>query len=186
VTNKKLIFATSLYERRIQIMQARMTNPAMIFPKAIEALLALSKASETPGVPARTLELVHLRASQINGCSVCLDLHSAMAKSLGETDERLFTLAGWRDTPYFTDAERAALALTEAVTRLSDRSDPVSDEVWNEAVRHYDEKGLASLLFHIAVINVWNRLHVPTRTVTGEWVKAQAKRLVETATAAGR
>lgn len=167
-------------------MQARMKNPAMIFPNAMQALLALSKASETSSVPPRTLELVHLRASQINGCVVCLDLHSGMLKNMGETDERLFTLAAWRDTPYFTDAERAALALTESVTRLSDRPDPVPDDVWNEAARHYDEKGLASLLFHIAVINVWNRLNVPTKTVTGEWVKAQVKHLVEAASAAAR
>jgi AhpD family alkylhydroperoxidase len=165
-------------------MQARMTNPVMIFPKAMQALLTLSKASETPGVPHRTLELVHLRASQINGCSVCLDLHSRLAKEVGETDERLSTLAGWRDTPYFSDAERAALALTEAVTRLSDRPDPVPDEIWNEAARHYDETALASLLFHIAIINVWNRLNVPTRTMTGEWIRDQVKQLVATATAA--
>jgi AhpD family alkylhydroperoxidase len=164
-------------------MEPRMKNPVMILPKAMQALLALSKASETPGVPARTLALVHLRASQINGCSVCLDLHSNMLKNMGETDERLFTLAGWRDTPYFTDAERAALALTEAVTRLSDRPDPVPDEIWDEAARHYDETALASLLFHIAIINVWNRLNVPTKAVTGEWVKDQAKQLVATATA---
>jgi AhpD family alkylhydroperoxidase len=167
-------------------MEPRMKNPAMVLPKAMQALLALSKASDTPGVPAKTLELVHLRASQINGCAVCLDLHSGILKKMGETDERLFTIAGWRDTPYFTDAERAALALTEAVTRLSDRPDPVPDEVWNEAARHYDETALASLLFHIAIINVWNRLNVPTKTLTGEWVKAQVKQLVEAARAAGR
>jgi AhpD family alkylhydroperoxidase len=167
-------------------MEPRMKNPAMVLPKAMQALLALSKASETPDVPAKTLELVHLRASQINGCAVCLDLHSSMLKKMSETDERLFTLAGWRDTPYFTDAERAALALTEAVTRLSDRSDPVPDDVWNEAARHYDETALASLLFHIGIINVWNRLNVPTRTVTGEWVKDLVKQLAETATAAAR
>ena len=86
-------------------------------------------------------------------------------KKAGETDERLFTVAAWRDTPYFTDAERAALALTEAVTRLSDREDPVPDKVWEEAARHYDERTLAGLLLAIAGINVWNRLNAATRQV---------------------
>ena len=92
-----------------------------------------------------TRDLVHLRASQINGCSVCVDMHARELKKAGETDERLFAVAAWRDTPYFTDAERAALALTEAVTRLSDRPDPVPDEIWDEAARHYDETALAAL-----------------------------------------
>ena len=120
-------------------------------------------------MPPRTLELDHLRASQINGCSVCVDMHPRIARKAGETDERLFALAAWRDTPYFTDAERAALALTEAVTRLSDRADPVPDEIWNEAAKHYDEKALAALIVHIASINAWNRLNAVTRQVAGEW-----------------
>lgn len=89
-------------------------------------------------------------------------------KKTGETDERLFAVAAWRDAPYFSDAERAALALTEAVTRLSDRADPVPDEIWNEAARHYDEQALGALLLAIALINVWNRLNVATRQVAGE------------------
>ena len=103
-------------------------------------------AKKNGGVPAQTLELVHLRASQINGCSVCVDMHCARSQKGGETDERLFAVAAWRDAPYFTDAERAALALTEAVTRLSDRADPVPDEIWNEAARHYDEPALGVLV----------------------------------------
>jgi AhpD family alkylhydroperoxidase len=157
-------------------MQARLKNPAMINPEAIQALYALSKSTDKRGVPERTLGLVHLRASQINGCSVCLDMHARMMKKAGETDERLFAVAGWRDAPYFTDAERAALALTEAATRLSDRSDPVPDEVWEEAARHYDEQALAALVIAIATINVWNRLNVVTRQVAGEWVKSQEGR----------
>ena len=94
-------------------------------------------------------------------------------KKAGETDERLFAVAGWRDAPYFTEAERAALALTEAATRLSDRSDPVPDEVWEDAARHYDEQALAALVIAIATINVWNRLNVVTRQVAGEWVKSR-------------
>jgi AhpD family alkylhydroperoxidase len=147
------------------IMQARMANAAMILPEAMQALLALGKAAEKGGLPSTTIALVQLRASQINSCSVCVDMHTRGMKQAGETDERLFTVAAWRDAPYFTDAERAVLALTEAVTRLSDRPDPVPDEVWNEAARHYDERGLAALLVAIGTINVWNRLNVATRQV---------------------
>ncbi|HEV2288037.1 MAG TPA: carboxymuconolactone decarboxylase family protein [Candidatus Acidoferrales bacterium] len=165
-------------------MQSRMPHPVMFYPEAIQALMALGKATEASSVPARTFELIHLRASQINGCSVCLDMHARNLKKMDETDERLYTVAAWRDAPYFTDAERAALALAESVTRLSDRSDPVPDHVWAEAARHYDEKALAALLLHIAAINVWNRLNVATGQVAGEWMKnAAAKKWVETASA---
>lgn len=157
-------------------MQARMRNPAMILPDAMQALLALNAAAEKGGVPSRTLGLVHLRASQINGCGVCVDMHPRLLKKAGETDERLFAVAGWRDTPYFTQAERSALALTEAVTRLSDRPDPVPDEIWEEAARHYDEQALAALIIAIATVNVWNRLNVTTRQVAGEWVKSAEAR----------
>lgn len=161
-------------------MQARMNHPVMIIPEAMKALHALSTSVEKAGVPKSTLGLVELRASQINGCSVCLDMHARQAKQAGETDERLFTVAAWRDAPYFSDAERAALALTEAVTRFSDRPDPVPDEVWTEAVRHYDEQSLAALLLAIATINVWNRLNVSTKQVAGEWLKsAEARKWVE-------
>src|SRR5690348_12369820 len=101
-------------------MEARMNNPAMIVPEAMQALYALWRSAEKGSVPPSTLALVQLRASQINGCSVCVDMHTRLMKKSGETDERLFAVAAWRDAPYFTDAERAALALTEAVTRLSD------------------------------------------------------------------
>src|SRR5882757_4046503 len=119
-------------------MQARMSNPVMIVPDAMIAMQALGAAAEKGGVPSGTIGLIQLRASQINGCGVCVDMHCRSLKKAGETDERLFAVAAWRDAPYFTDAERAALALAEAVTRLSDRADPVSDEIWNEATRHYD------------------------------------------------
>jgi AhpD family alkylhydroperoxidase len=152
-----------------------MSNPAMMVSDAMKALLALGKSAEHDGVPTKTIGLVHLRASQINGCSVCLDMHSREMKQAGETDERLFTVAAWRDAPYFTDAERAALALTEAVTRLSDRTDPVSDEIWEEATRHYDERALAALVLAIATINAWNRLNVATRQVAFGRLPAQAQ-----------
>lgn len=149
-------------------MQARMKNPGVIIPDAMTAIRALNEAIKQGGVPPRTLGLVHLRASQVNGCSVCVGA-AAKAREDGETDERLFTLVAWRDTPYFTDAERAALALTEAVTRLSDRTDPVPDEIWDEAARHYDEQALAALVLWIATVNVFNRVNVATRQVPGEW-----------------
>ena len=152
------------------MMQARMNHPAMIVPGAMEALQAVGKAVKNGGVPPKTLELINLRASQINGCGVCVVQHPRIAKKLGETDERLYAVAAWREAPYFTDAERAALALTEAATRLSDQADPVPDEIWDEAARHYDEQALASLVIAIANINVWNRLNVVTRQVAGaEW-----------------
>src|SRR5262245_24682018 len=151
------------------VKPARLKHPVMILPDAMQALQALGAATAKAGVPSRTVQLVDLRASQINGCSVCVDGHWRIARKLGETDERLFAVAAWRDAPYFTDAERAALALAEALTRLGDRSDPVPDEVWDEAARHYDETALAALVLGIAGINVWNRLNVATRQPAGEW-----------------
>jgi AhpD family alkylhydroperoxidase len=147
-------------------MKARMNNPALVVPDAMQALQALG-ASAGKGVPSRMLTLIHLRASQINGCSFCVDMHSRELKKAGETDERLFTVAAWRDVPFFTEAERAALALAEAATRLSDRPDPVPDDIWNEAARHYDERALAVLVLNIALINCWNRITVTTRQVAG-------------------
>ena len=155
-------------------MQARMKNPVLLLPETLTALMALNKAAEN--LADTTKKLVHLRASQINGCSVCVDMHARELRKSNESDERLFAVAAWRDAPYFTDAERAALALTEAVTRLSDRPDPVPDEVWNEVARHYDEPALAALIVQIALINVFNRVNVTTRQVAGEWVTSEARK----------
>ena len=148
-------------------MQARMNHPAMIVPGAFQALIALSNSAHKAGVPKTTHDLVHLRASQINGCSVCVQMHATDLRKSGESDERIFTVAAWREAPYFTEAERAALALTESLTRLSDQADPVPDEIWEEATRHYDEADLGALLISIASINVWNRLNAATRQVAG-------------------
>jgi len=157
-----------------------MNNPAMVIPDAMKALHQLSSAVGKSGVPKSTLGLIELRASQINGCGVCVDMHARQMRQAGETDERLFTVAAWRDSPYFSDAERAALALTEAVTRLSDRPDAVPDEIWNEAARHYNEQALAGLLLAIGTINVWNRLNASTRQIAGEWLKSpEARQWVE-------
>jgi AhpD family alkylhydroperoxidase len=152
-------------------MQPRIDHPAQTVPGAMQALLKLDKATKQAGVPDTTHELLKLRAGQINGCSACVDIHSRELKAAGEPDERIFTVAAWPETPYFTDAERAALALTEAVTRLADRPDPVPDEIWDEAARHYDETQLAALVLSIASINTWNRINVATRQITGEWVE---------------
>lgn len=150
-------------------MQPRMQNPAMLVPGAMDAVVALTRSVRTGAVPDATLELVHLRASQVNGCSSCIDAGSRTAKKAGETDERLWAVAAWRGATSYTPSERAALALTEAVTRLSDRTDPVPDAVWDEAARHYDEEALAALVVQVAVTNVFNRLNVPTRQVPGQW-----------------
>jgi AhpD family alkylhydroperoxidase len=111
------------------------------------------------------LELVYMRASQINGCSVCVQLHGRALRASGEPDERIWAVGAWREAACFTPAERAALALAESVTRLADRPDPVPDEVWDEAARHYDEPALAMLVLAIAQINVFNRLNAATRQV---------------------
>ncbi|ALN81787.1 carboxymuconolactone decarboxylase family protein [Lysobacter antibioticus] len=146
-----------------------MNNPALIHADTMKALWALKASTENKGVPARTLILIELRASQINGCSVCVDMHAREGKKAGESDERLFAVSAWREAPYFNEAERAALALTEALTRISDRPDAVCDEVWNEAARHYDEAALAALVVAIANINVWNRLNVAVKQPVGAW-----------------
>lgn len=150
-------------------MQARMTNIAILVPDAMKALQALSGAVKDGALPEKTRQLIHLRASQINGCGVCVDMHPRMMRKAGETDERIIAVGAWRDTPYFTDAERAALALTECVTRLADRSDAIPDYVWAEAARHYSETELADLVLQISVINVWNRLNAATRQIAGQW-----------------
>ena len=151
-------------------MEPRMKSPALTVPGLRDALLAASKTTEGRGVPRATLELVNVRVGQLNGCSVCVDMHTRSLRKLGERDARLFAVAAWREAPYYTASERAALALAEAATRLSDRSDPVPDDVWKEAAAHFPEAALAALVTAIALANVWNRLNVPTRQVTGEWV----------------
>jgi len=150
-------------------MEARMKNPAMVLPGVWQPIQALNEAVGQGGVPPTTLELVHLRVSQVNGCSACVDAGARTAKKGGETDERLFSVAAWREAPYFTDAERAALALAEAATRLADRPDPVPDEIWAQAAEHYDERGLAALVLMIGVTNLFNRLNATTKQVAGAW-----------------
>jgi AhpD family alkylhydroperoxidase len=159
--------ATSMIPTEETVLQPRMDNPAMLLPGAYSALQALADSADAGGLPSSLVDLVHIRASQINGCSMCLEMHARAAKSWGESEQRLFAVGAWRDAPFYTGAERAALALTESVTRLSDRTDPVPDDVWEEATRHFDETALAALLMRIVCINAWNRLNVPTRQVAG-------------------
>jgi AhpD family alkylhydroperoxidase len=146
--------------------QPRMKSPGAIIPEAAKAIQALIGSIHQGGVPSATLELVHLRASQINGCSFCVNMGWSNAKKAGETDERIFMIAAWREAPFYSEAERAALALTEAVTRLR-ATDPVPDDIWNEAAKHYDERGLAALLLMIGTTNLFNRLNISIKQPAG-------------------
>ncbi|GII59627.1 alkyl hydroperoxide reductase AhpD [Planotetraspora thailandica] len=148
-------------------MKARMTNPAMVLPHVTEAVGGLFKAMHAGDVPQRTLELVHLRASQINGCSACVHSGTTSATKAGETAERLLAVSAWYESPLFDDAERAALALTEAATRLSDRPGQVTDEIWDEAARHYDEKQLSAIILMIATTNFFNRINTTIKEPAG-------------------
>jgi len=153
----------------IPTTKPRMQNPAALLPGSVEAVQALMECTRQGGVPETTLELVHLRASQINGCSFCVDAGWRSAKRKDVALEKLFAVAAWREAPYFTEAERAALALAEAVTRLSDRPDPVPDEIFDEAARHFDDKQLAAIILWIATTNVFNRINVAVRQPAGSW-----------------
>lgn len=146
-----------------------MSHPVAVVPGALEALQGLSKLAAKTGVPFATLKMVELRASQINSCSFCVEMHARELREAGESEERIATVAAWRETTYFSDAERAALALTEAVTRIADRPESITDEIWAEAAKHYDESQLGGLLLDIGAINVWNRLNAATRTLAGSW-----------------
>jgi AhpD family alkylhydroperoxidase len=156
-------------------MQARIKNPVMSVPGAFDGMAKLGDAAKSAGVPDETLALVALRASQINGCAVCVDIHTRELEYLGQSSERIHLVAVWREAPYFNDAERAALGLAEAATRMADRPDPVTDEVWDEVVRHYSEEQLGALIVSIATINAYNRLNGVTRQITGDWVDQIAR-----------
>ena len=148
-----------------------MKNPLMVVPGFYAALEPAIKASKSGPVPSKTLHLVRLRASQINSCAFCVDMHVKEALHDGDTNERLHMVASWREARSFTPAERAALALTEAITRCADvTGEAVSDELWADATKHYDEAALGFLLLNIALINFFNRTNVPVRTVAGPTV----------------
>jgi AhpD family alkylhydroperoxidase len=147
-------------------MKARLQNPAMIVPDAMPALQTLAKVVQTVDLPPQTLGLVHLRASQLNGCAACIDGHLRY-HGKQDTVERMMMVAAWRESPLFTDAERAALALAEAMTHL--REDGVPDDVWNAAAKQFSEAQLGGLVLYIATTNLWNRLNVTTRQPPGGW-----------------
>jgi AhpD family alkylhydroperoxidase len=152
-------------------MQPRIKQPVFILSGTQQALLSIHKTTLESGIPKSTFELVNLRASQINGCGVCVDMHSRALRKLGENPERIFCVGGWREAPYYSDAERAALALAEAGSRIADRADAVSEDVWNEAAKHYNETQLGALVMSIGMINLWNRLNVLTRQMGGEFLE---------------
>lgn len=127
----------------------------------------MEKFLRSSSLDSTILELVKLRASQINGCGYCVDMHAHDAAVAGETTERLFAVAAWRHAPYFTNAERAALELTEAATRLADSTDPVPDDIWRRATKHFDDHQLGALVIAIAAINAWNRIAVITHQIAG-------------------
>jgi AhpD family alkylhydroperoxidase len=144
-----------------------MTNPANLLPDSMKGIQSIIKSAYSAGVPQSTMELAHLRASQINGCSPCVYSGAISAKKAGESEERLFAVAAWRETDLFTDAERAALALAESMTRQADRPDPVPDDVWDDAAKQFGEKQLAGLVLWIATTNLFNRLNATTKQVAG-------------------
>jgi len=147
----------------------RISNPAALLPDAWEGIQKLLGAVRKGGLDEKMLALTHMRASQLNGCSACIDGAVRHARKSGGLDDRLLLVAGWRDSSRFTEAERAALALTEAMTRLADRPDPVPDALWDAAAEHHDERALAALVLHIALTNLFNRLNVTTRQPAGDW-----------------
>ncbi len=147
----------------------RMPNPAVLIPEAMEALMAVNQVIAGAGVDGKLLALTHLRASQINGCGSCVAGGVHQARQHGATADQVHAVVAWRETPWFSDEERAALALTEAVTRLADQPDPVPDQVWDVAAKHFDQTELAALLLNIAIANAFNRLNAPTRQQSGKW-----------------
>lgn len=151
-------------------MQARINNPVMSVPGALDGIRDFAMSARGTELPETTIALVQLRVSQINGCAVCADMHSRELEIMGCSSERLHTVAAWREAPYFSDGERAALALAEAATRIADSPDAVTDAIWDEAARHYSEQQLAGLVVCIAAINAFNRLNATTRQPTGPWV----------------
>ena len=149
-------------------MRARMTNPAYVLPNAIKGVGTLLQAIGEGGLPQELVEIVGLRASQVNGCSACVHGHIANLRKAGASGERIDAVSAWREAPWFTDAERVALQLTEAVTRLADRShESVPDALWDEVADHFDEKELSALILTIAVTNMFNRVNTTIKEPAG-------------------
>ncbi|TDD25315.1 carboxymuconolactone decarboxylase family protein [Nonomuraea diastatica] len=147
-------------------MEARMKSPENA--DVMTAIQHLYKAVHAGGADPLLLDLVHLRASQINGCSPCVYAGVASARKRGETDERLHNVVTWRETPFFTEAERAALALTEAATRIQDGAPGVTDEIWDAAAAHFDDEQLSAIVLNIAMTNFFNRINRTVRQQAGK------------------
>jgi AhpD family alkylhydroperoxidase len=141
--------------------------------KFIKHIISAGRVVTDSPLPAATQALVEIRASQINGCARCIDMHTKDAEHAGETSVRLNLVATWREATVFTEAERAALELTEQGTRIADAAGGVTDEAWANAAKHYDEDQLAALVLRIALINTWNRLNVITRQPAGDYQPGQ-------------
>ncbi|MEO6967130.1 MAG: carboxymuconolactone decarboxylase family protein [Rhodanobacteraceae bacterium] len=147
-----------------------------VSPDGFKAMRHLQEYVENSGLEHPLLELVKMRASQINGCAYCLDMHSKDARAGGETEQRLYTLDGWRETPFFSERERAALAWTEALTQISEND--VSETLYAEACKHFSEKELVDLALAIIAINGWNRLAIPFRSTPGIYQSHPTKKQV--------
>ncbi|MFI5661860.1 carboxymuconolactone decarboxylase family protein [Streptomyces sp. NPDC051684] len=146
-----------------------MPNPSLVVPDVLPPMRAVVKAVNSVGVPLKTLVLVHLRVSQINGRTVQLPKKQHEFEAAGEEDLRLPVVETWREQDCFTDAERSVLALAEAATRIDGIEDPVSDEVWDEAARHFTEEQLGAVVMHIGLVNLWNRVNVATKQEPVDW-----------------
>ncbi|MFD6448667.1 carboxymuconolactone decarboxylase family protein [Promicromonospora sp. NPDC060204] len=153
----------------LRTVTSRMKNPALLVPGGAKALAELGQMAQGQGVSAATLEVVHLRVSQINGCGWCIEYGMRQARKAGESEDRLASVAAWRESPYLSEAECAALELAEAMTRLADSPEGVPDAVWDRAAEHWDEQALAALVLHIGVTNLYNRLNVTVRQIPGTW-----------------
>lgn len=142
-------------------------------PEALQTLLKLEGYVIESGIDHKLLELIKIRASQINGCAYCLDMHTKDARATGETEQRLYMLSAWREAPFYTEAERAAIALTEAVTKISDAGVPT--ELYEQVRKHFDEGQFFNLIMAINAINCWNRIAISTGMVPGEYQPAARK-----------
>jgi AhpD family alkylhydroperoxidase len=161
----RLLFRTR--NEKETVMKARVDFPKVLMPKAMQALFPIAKAVSNSGLERRLIELVNMRASQLNGCAYCLDMHSKDARAAGETEQRLYLLDAWRETPLYSERERAALAWTEAVTRVADGHVP--DDVFAAAREHFSEEELVNLTIAVIAINGWNRLNIAFRPEVGDY-----------------
>jgi AhpD family alkylhydroperoxidase len=157
-----------------EIMNARI-DLMRVSPGIMQAMLGLERQVHKAGLDGKLLELVRMRASQINGCAYCLDMHSKDARANGETEQRLYGLSAWRETPYYSARERAALEWTEALTLVAESD--VSDDMYQRVREQFSEDELAHLTLAIVAINGWNRLNIAARTVPGEYVPGSLKKL---------